>query len=364
MRKNLAKRNYLGWDTIRFFNKVRRWSHPLYIRQRIRRGLKRISPKDGLNALSLSLSSLCSADCIFCPDERGQRISTKFMPFAYVEKIVNEIASGDFSRFHNIEVISVSANGDGFLNKEIIKILRLIKKRVPHIKVVCFTNFRSFTKDKIDIVLREKLIDNIGCNIDGANAQNYYQVKRTDYKLVKEHLFYFIKLRRRLWRDVPLLISALTLYDYVWSIRKGLNITPLKTPNIDMSNIWDDFELIKQEFMQILDHPKDHLLRTPVRGWAERKQINPDSIDYSQYTCPLMDSISRAAFIAPDGTWYACCWDGNNELALGNVIEESIHQVFLSDKRKTLLQFLENREFGKINGPCVTVNCCQALSCN
>ncbi|MFC1658824.1 radical SAM/SPASM domain-containing protein [Candidatus Omnitrophota bacterium] len=310
------------------------------------------------------MSSLCSADCIFCPEDRGQRIKTKFMPYEYAEKIVDEISSVSFSRFHNLQTISVSANGDGFLNKEIIRILRLIKKRVPQIKVVCFTNFRSFTKDKIDIVLGEGLIDNIGCNMDGANAQNYHKVKRTDYAQVKENLLYFIKLRRRLWRDIPLMISALTFYDYISSIREGLGITPLKTPGVDLSEITDDFELIKNEFMPMLDHPKDHILRTPVRGWAERKQINPDSIDYSRYACPLLDSIRRQAFIAPDGTWYACCWDANNELALGNVIERSIHEVFLSNKRKQLLELLESRQFGSINGPCATVNCCQALSCS
>ena len=145
------------------------------------------------------------------------------------------------------------------------------------------------------------------------------------------------------------LFEKLVLKDSV-----EINATPEK--------IWEFWSNMDKNYKAW--HPKDHILRTPVRGWAERKQIKPASIDYSQYTCPLIDSISRAAFIAPDGTWYACCWDGNNELALGNVIEKSIHQVFLSDRRRHLLQLLENRDFAKISGPCTTVNCCQALSCN
>ena len=29
-----------------------------------------------------------------------------------------------------------------------------------------------------------------------------------------------------------------------------------------------------------------------------------------------MSRVTREAFIAPDGTWYACCFDSNNQLVL------------------------------------------------
>lgn len=264
---------------------------------------------------------------------------------------------------HNIESISISTNGDAFLNKDVIKILRFLKRKVPEIKKVCFTNFRAFTKEKIDIVLREGLIDFMGCNIDGSTPESYYSVKKADYNKVREHLLYFIEMRKKLWRDMPLMMSITTFYAYVSSIRKGLGIYPSRAGDVDIENLSDDFQQTRDQYKDLLDHPKDHILKTGVRGWAERHQIDPSTIDYSHYNCPILDRVKQTAYIAPDGSWWSCCWDGNNEIIFGNVIDTSIHDVFLSQKRKRFFELLENRKFKEIGSPCETVNCCQEFGC-
>ena len=61
-----------------------------------------------LRSINLSLSSLCGADCIFCPtDTRGTRMREKNMSFDIIEKIVNEISSDNFKQNHSIKKIKM-----------------------------------------------------------------------------------------------------------------------------------------------------------------------------------------------------------------------------------------------------------------
>ena len=353
----------MNWHAIRAWYNLLKWLRPLYVESQIKKGLNRYFPREHLTNINLSLASVCSCDCIFCPQERGTNIPQKFMSPGLVEKIVNEVASRPFQKKHNIQIFSIGENGDAFLNKDVIPILRLMRRRLPHVKIVCYTSFRNLTPDITDAVLKENLLSFVGCNIDGATEEAYFAVKRTDLKKIKEHLNYFITRRRKLRRDVPLGIGMLTLSTYVHSIYNNFGDLPLKlkNKNIDMKKIRDDSDDIKKLILPLLDHPKDKMWSPQPMGWAERPLGMRQKIDYASYCCPQLQRIKKEAFIAPDGLWYACCFDANNELALGHVEEQSIDEIFRSEKRHNLIKLLEEKQFQKIWGPCLTVNCCQTL---
>ncbi|MFH1379503.1 MAG: radical SAM protein, partial [bacterium] len=131
-----------------------------------------------LENISLAISSVCGAQCIFCPSHMGKNVLPNTMPYETVEKIAAEISSEKFKQFHLIKKIHIGEIGDCFLNNDIIRILRLFKSRVPDIHINAYTNFHHFTPDKTDIILQEKLIDSVACDIDGSNKENYFNVKK------------------------------------------------------------------------------------------------------------------------------------------------------------------------------------------
>lgn len=354
----------MNWQVIRAWHKFLQRTNPRYVEIQIKNVLNRYFPRESLTNINLSLSSICSSDCIFCPAERGANAHQKIMKLTLVEKIVREVKSKFFCKNHNVQIFSIGENGDAFLNKDAISILRLIRRELPHVKILCFTNFRTLTPDIIDIILKENLLYYVGCNIDGASDETYHAVKRTDFKKVMEHLNYFIANRRKWRRDIPLGVGMLTLFAYVHAIQNNFGCLPLKytNRNIKIADIKDDAGEIKKVISPLLDHPKDRIFVTPPFGWAERSAGIRQKINYARYRCPNLARIKREAFIAPDGLWYACCYDANNELALGDVDKQSINEIFWSEKRRNLIQQLEEKEFQKIGGPCLTVNCCQKLS--
>jgi MoaA/NifB/PqqE/SkfB family radical SAM enzyme len=342
-----------------------------FLRQLGQTALKRFCPPEtlamassdrkGLKAINLSLASACGADCIFCPADRGQRIRRKVMPLHYVHKIVTEISSDAFKAQHSLEKIEVGENGDASLNKNFIEILRLIKDALPHVHVEYVTNFQNLNEDKANIILREKLIDSIICNIDGSSADNYFNVKRLELDQTWTHLEYFINQRDQLGTVVPVSVMVLTLNKYIQTIKKNYDFYPAKLKDFSLIQVPDDFRTTKKKLKGLLNPKKDKVLRSWVFGWAERAQVDTSGLNYQRYLCPLLLRIKREAFIAPDGTWYACCFDSNNELVLGNVVETSINEVFSSDERRDLIRLIEQQQFGRIGGPCKTVNCCQIV---
>jgi radical SAM protein with 4Fe4S-binding SPASM domain len=314
-----------------------------------------------LEAINLSLSSACGADCLFCPTDRGKRIKQKIMPFDIVKRIIDEISSKEFKSYHCIKKIELGENGDAFLNREFIKILRYIRLKVPEVRMEIYNNFQHFTRQQAEIILKDRLIDSFHLNIDGSNAKNYYEVKRLDFPNTMKNLSDFLEIREKLDIDSPLTVHILTLHHFISSIYDQFGFLPGKVEDPALAEVPDDFAVIKKQVEQMLNMKKDTIVKPPVFAWSEREQIDTSQLDYERYSCPLLSRVETQAFIAPNGDWYACCYDSNYQLVLGNVTEQSINEIYYSEKRKNLLRLLKEKQFTVIGGPCLTVNCCQPI---
>jgi len=319
---------------------------------------EKILRRKRLKSINLALSTLCDADCIFCPSDRGEKIRQKIMPLSYAEKIIDELASRKFRRRHRVKRIVISEGGEPFLNKDIIEILRLIKSRLHQPLVWVNTNFQTVSSDKSRVILEEGLIGHMGCNIDGSNAQNYSIVKRLDYDKVMHNVKEFLRIRNELNSRVGLTIRILSLHKYIHTIHEKLGVYPKKLKDFGLINIPDDTQIIVEQLKKILDMNKDIIYVSGVSRWAEREQVDTGKIDYKKHHCGMSGRIESEAFIAPDGSWYICCEDSKNEVILGNVITQSIDEVFRSQRRKTIIKMLKEQRFAEIGGPCKTVVCC------
>ena len=319
---------------------------------------EKILRRKRLKSINLALSTLCDADCIFCPSDRGEKIKQKIMPLKFAEKIINEISSRKFRRRHRVKRIIVSEGGEPFLNKDIIEILKLIKSRLPQPLVWINTNFQTVSPDKSRIILEEGLIGQMACNIDGSNAQNYFSVKKLDYDKVMHNIKEFLRIRNELNSRVGLTVRILSLHKYIHTIHEKLGVYPKKLKDPGLINVPDDTQLIVEQLKKILDMNKDIIYVSGAARWAEREQVDTSKIDYKKYHCGMLGEIESSAFIAPDGSWYICCDDSKNEVILGNVITQSIDEVFRSKRRKTIIKMLKEQRFAEIGGPCKTVICC------
>jgi len=277
-----------------------------------------------------------------------------------VENIVREVSTNPNLR--SVTHFECGENGNAFLNPKVLECLRIIRRGLPRCTISVFTNFRNLTKDKIIPILQENLIDMIYCNIDGHNEYYYSIVKGVDLKRTKQNLLDFLQIRKTLHANVPLVIYAITYRKYVNTVKNNFGFIPHKLHGKELKDIKDDYALIKATWRSLIDKEKDRIVPAhAVFCWAERPKIDTASLAYNKYRCPNLERVKHEAFIAPDGTWYACCLDENNELVIGNLKKDSLVNLMKSPERRKLIWMLEERKFREIGGPCKTVNCCQQL---
>jgi len=201
-----------------------------------------------LKSVNLSLSSICGANCVFCPNGAKKTSAHSTMPFELAKKIIDEIASDGFAGKHRVSKIEIGENGDAFLNKECIEILRYLKIKLPRVFVECYTNFQHLTKDKSEIILSERLIAGFHCNVDSIDKDNYFIAKGLDLAAVTKNIMDFLELRKELKNDSPLHIHVLTLHAYINAVHYYLGVWPvkLKQCKTDPPRIKDDFRAVKK----------------------------------------------------------------------------------------------------------------------
>ena len=311
--------------------------------------------------LNLSLSSACVANCIMCPTDRGRRIKKKHMSFETVKKIIDEVASPEFKEDHCIKKVQLGENGDCFLNPDILKISIYIREKLPNVFIEVFTNFFNFSSRLSKIFISKNLIDSVWCNIDGKDEANYYHVKGLDIKRTMKNLANFVNCRSAYGSNIILSIRVATLNDYITKIHDNFGFYPSKLKDKSLINIPDDYEQIKKKVKIFLRPRSDGVARNKIFGWAERKSILKAKISTKGLKCPLINMIETSIFLAPDGSWYACCRDSNNELVFGNVHEKSLKEIYSGLRRKNFLTKIKNSRFDKIKGPCKTVPGCITL---
>ncbi len=301
-----------------------------------------------LTEVNFCLANVCNASCIYCPRSL-HTAKTKFMPLELVQKIVDELKSAAFQNQHDVVLHTVGENGESTLHPNFIDALRIIKT-AGH-SMWLFSNFSKIKQSDLETILDEELISCFHINVDGSTPESYKAVKGIDFT-AKENIFKLLGLRGS--RKVSLKLHVITVENYIEAV-KLCGAWPNKVSK-DISFLLDEAEIIRNYWQKYLQ-PSDYIGIDDCILWAERGHL-PVSKNIKKYECTNLRRVQECAYITPDGTWYACCLDVENKLAIGNVNESSLNDIYKGKKRKRLIEQLKNKEFAKIGSPCDRVDCC------
>lgn len=312
-----------------------------------------------LQCINLSLSNRCNANCIWCPKSRGTKHNYD-MSFDIIKKIIDEISDSTFP--HKIEMIHVSENGEALYNADFLNIVRYIKNKLPNVAINFLSNFGLMTNEISESLLKEKLLTSIQVNIDGHDKDSYFSVKGISFSSVIKNLKFFLEMREKYDPEFDFCINVMPAFEYAATVKSFLGVIPdrLSDNNIITVSTFEETEKFLRTFV-----PDNVRIRHSKAGlWAERNKIKNliKPVTNKELECPLFSRVKQEAFIAPNGDWYACCLDDNNDLVLGNVMKQSIEEIYNSQTRLLLLQNLENKEFDKIGYPCSNVLACQTVT--
>ena len=313
----------------------------------------------GLTCVNLCLSNRCNATCIWCPTSRGTKHNFD-MPWETAKKIIDELSSPDYP--YETQMIHLSENGEALYNPDFLRICRYIKEKLPNTAVNLLSNFGMMSGKVSKILLEEKLLSSLQVNIDGHDAESYTAVKGIPYDTVISNLIKFINYRKEFDPEFDLCVNVMPAFEYAVTVGALFNRPP---DQVDGKVPYSDFELVEDSLRAFV--PDNVQIRHSKAGlWSERRLVAsglvPQHPDRDKLDCPMLGRVQEEAFIAPNGDWYPCCLDDNNDIVLGNIVENTLLEVFNNDTRKDFIKKLKARQWEEIGYPCNTVECCQIVT--
>jgi len=307
-----------------------------------------------ITGLNLALSNYCTGKCVFCPSDRGKS-DRAYMELALVRTVLTQVTGPAFP--WKIKSVQLSENGDALMNPFFSEIVSMVRYHLPHARINLTTNLANFRAHTMEAVLRGKMLDSIGLNIDGHDAESYEAQKGISYERVLRNLSTLCDMRMRYCPDMEISITVLTLQRYVEKTLARFGQPPLKAPEHVPQSTCEDVRasLAACEWM-----PLDIVVReSPVFFWAERDM--PLQFDLSQYQCPQLPRVESQAFISPSGWWYPCCLDANHDQAYGSLARNTLLEIHESERRAEFITLLKERRFAEIGYPCSRVPFCQGM---
>lgn len=309
-----------------------------------------------LSRINLSLSNRCNAKCIWCPTSRGTKHNFD-MPKETAFKVIDEI-----SEMSTINSMFFSENGEGIYNNDFIEIVSYARQKLPNSYFNMLSNFGMMTPELSKQILENKLIDEFQVNIDGHDAESYYAVKKISYRSVIKNLTQYLELRKKYHPEQMFIVNAVPAAQYAITIKSLLQTQPDQV-QVEDQIPYSNLQAIQQSLDELDKKYNLSLIRQQSPGlWAERKTfrraIKNMNIDQSNMNCPMFDRVKSEAFIAPNGDWYPCCLDDNNDIVLGNVNTQTVQEIYTSQRRLEFVEKLKNRQYEEIGYPCNTVACC------
>lgn len=307
-----------------------------------------------LRSINLSISSKCTANCLFCPSDRGEMTTKKFMDLGTVIDIVQQIKTDPL--LANVKKIEVSENGDPLLNPAFIEILLYIKQSLPNIRVNLFTNFALMNKEIAGMILENKLVGSVYTNIDSTRKEYYKIMKGLDLDKVIDNLAYFVDMRNEIYSELPITVLCIELKRYLEHTVRRLGASPIKLEEPKLTNAESDFTETEKELRARINLKGNDLIsNSGVMLWAERNSVS----DYRPGHCVNIGRIENEAFINADGNWYICCFDSKNEVQFGNVLEQSISVIDTCQRRQEIISLLKQGKYNQVGGPCNSSTCCE-----
>lgn len=270
-------------------------------------------------SIRLSLSTLCPAQCIFCPSERGLFVKQKIMRLDLLARIIDEAAQHKFSG-----LFSLGENGEALTNPSIIEAVQMIRQKFLSAKIVLFSNMILMDERYSEELLRAN-INVLHINLDGNTDLTYGYVKgRQTVDVVKNNIQTFFRVREKLKASCQIIIGMVPAKAHV----EFFEHSPIAFPD-DRS----DIENFCNPFLQ----PGD-LIKDETNVLLSKYQIQLNRVKHEP--CDAFDHVLSDLLVAPDGRVYICCRDFRFSSNLGNIYRSTIADIWSGQKRKEFIKKL------------------------
>jgi radical SAM protein with 4Fe4S-binding SPASM domain len=279
--------------------------------------------------LHFELTNLCNANCIFCPYQFQTR-DIQFMADAVFEKAV-----GDFVSIGGGSVGLTPIVGDPLIDPKFVERVRFLRSFPSIDRIWVTTNAILLDKHGVDEVLDSGLTS-ITISTAGFDAAMYERVYRSkSYERMRSNVLELVERNAR--RSEPLNVTI--------GLRSDRRV---------------DHVLKDPDFQPILAHrpPLDFTWSFTSAGGRITREMLPDTmklrvVSSRKATCV---QLYNGPIVLPDGTVMACscvaAMDATDDLAIGNVMESSLLEMWVSERMKQIRASFGSKKLNKTCAGC------------
>lgn len=261
--------------------------------------------------VDIELSALCNLKCPMCytiTEEFKSKVSRKFMEWDLFQKIVDEIAG-------KVPAVRLSLRGEATLHPDFVKCIRYCKKK--GIGEVSFLTNGSKLEPDFFIEIAEAGADWITVSIDGLNEQ--YEQIRSPLKF-KDTL------------------------DKLKQIKAIKESRGWKRPVIKVQSIWPAIRSNPSEFYNTLAPYVDLIAFNPLIDLLGND--SEDDILYEKdFSC---SQFYQRLVIGADGKVFVCANDEDGKCVIGNVMEQSVYELWHSEQLNEIRELHKQGAFKQI----------------
>ena len=282
--------------------------------------------------LRIEPASKCNLGCIHCPTgtiemERG------VMSLDIFQKILIEIKENK----ENIKVIVLYHGGEPFLNKNFFKMVKEIKEININFYIKTVSN---------GTVLNEKIIDQIVCSdidliefsLDGYSSEDSQKIrKKSNTNQILENIKKLLKKKQNLKSKLKIQICNTQF------ISGNKNSILPNTPDWILE-IFKHEDVTYKNFFA-MQWPSMH---EKELNEFDKILINEDDKDYC-------DHVINTITIRSDGTIVPCCYDLTTQLKMGNILNDSLENIWNNDDYTQLRDSIKSKKYMSICKNCNVV---------
>lgn len=247
--------------------------------------------------LWVELTSLCNYRCIMCPNKELQKKAHGFMDLALYKKIVDEAERFVFD-------INLAHRGESLLHPQLIEMIEYAKQKNIYLRL--HTN-GSLLNPELGRQLIHSGLDRLSFSFDGFDEKTYERIRSGGrFNKTVENIVDFLQLKKEAGSGKP--ETSIEVIDFNGQDSKSAGRAGKRFR-----------ELFK-------DLPLDSLVVKELHNWAgETKKKMPSEVTS---VCPFP---WNALIIFWDGTVLPCTQDFFGRYPLGNVVSQSLEEIWNSD---------------------------------
>jgi len=253
--------------------------------------------------VDLELASVCNLKCPMCyttsPGFR-EKVNVKLMDFELFKKIIDEIGG-------KVPALRLSLRGEATLHKNFVECIQYAKANGIK-EVSTLTHGGKLTLDFFERIT-DAGIDWITISVDGV-GETYERIRKP--------------------------IKFNEIVQKITDIAKFKEQRGLHKPVIKIQGIWPALKDNPQEFYDTFRDISDLIAFNPLIDYLCRDE---DIVYMDEFTCPQQ---YQRLVVGADGLVMKCSNDEENQEVIGDVNQETIHQVWHGEKMQQVRDMMKD----------------------